>query len=84
MNAQERDLVRRAIDARRRELEEIVTCPIGKGNETGYGRGCRCPQCREDSAKRRLARRQANLEHERATNRAWRARKRAAERQAAA
>jgi hypothetical protein len=36
-----------------------TTCPQGKGNQSGYRYGCRCPDCTWAASKGRLSRRPA-------------------------
>lgn len=52
MTPAQRQALKRAVDARRRALEEVKTrpsweCPNGWGSLTGYSHfGCRCDACR--------------------------------------
>lgn len=77
MTAELRHALRLAIDARRRELEQVPTpCPIGKGNNTGYKAGCRCHECVAASTTARREYRRAHREQENERERQRRRRKR--------
>lgn len=77
VDAELRDALRRAIDARRRELAEVPEpCPIRYGTSYGYRLGCRCRECRAASAATRLRYRNANREQENARDRVRRRRRR--------